>query len=396
VHLALWDELTQFTRAQYTYIRSRLRVAGPAAVRMAELGWVPRMISSSNPTGPGHDWVKRMFVDPSPGPDIVFEGGIAEGEDPAGLRTMAYIPALATDNPHLDQPAYARELAGLDPILRRALQFGDWDVLLGVRFSQFRRNLHVIEPDMVDVPLLGYPRGCGVDWGIAAPFCALWGVLLPGPTLYVYRELYGPNLTAQQQARLIRESEEPEERSQYRPLPIVLDPSCWIRSPSEPVVKNPNPNAPARGSIAWWYTQEFGGAVSKANNDRIGGWQLIDQGLLMQDNGLPGILISTMCPNLIRTLPAMLRSKTNPNDVATVPKQDDHAVDALRYLAQLMIGGGITRLPPESPAVGEEQEEREAVDRRYDALLGADHRRRLEAARGGGVLVGGRRQEVDS
>src|SRR5207342_722470 len=96
--LILWDELTHFTRRQYTYMRSRLRAAGPVRARLEELGWLPRMMSGTNPGGPGHDWVRRMFVDPSPGPDAVFRGGIDPEQDHAGLRTMAYVPAKATDN----------------------------------------------------------------------------------------------------------------------------------------------------------------------------------------------------------------------------------------------------------------------------------------------------------
>ena len=43
------------------------------------------------------------------------------------------------------------------------------------------------------------------------------------------------------------------------------------------------------------------------------------------------------------TLPALQRSATNPEDIITSPKQDDHPADALRYLLQLLVGGGHDR-----------------------------------------------------
>ncbi len=67
--LIMFDELTHFTRHQYTYMRSRLRMAGDVAAAMRAQHWTPRIPSSTNPGGIGHHWVKDMFVHPSPGPD---------------------------------------------------------------------------------------------------------------------------------------------------------------------------------------------------------------------------------------------------------------------------------------------------------------------------------------
>ena len=397
--LILWDELTQFTRAQYTYLRSRLRVSGAVAKAMAKLGWAPSMISSSNPAGPGHGWVKRMFVDPSPGPDQVFIGGIEEGEPAEGLRSMCYIPALASDNPYLDVKAYNRQLAGLDSVLRRAYMFGDWDVLQGVRFPDFRRAIHVIEPDHFrrvlqlppgeTMPLVQYPRVVGVDYGLSAPFAAVWLALLPDNLVVAYRELYATNLTAEQQARLILEAEEPGERTQQRPIPVALDPSTWARSHDQ-TAKSLDPNTPAQGSIAWWYRRVLGGAVTKADNDRIAGWHLIDHHMRVRADGLPRLLIMSNCKNLVRTLPEMQRSVQNPEDVGSSPKQDDHAVDSLRYGLLKLLGGGVSRVPPESPAVGERDIERERRDTEFDVnLVNAERyaqqsaqRQRLAATRG--------------
>jgi hypothetical protein len=49
-----FDELTQFEESQYRYLFSRLR-------KSAESSIPPRMRSTSNPGGLGHDWVSKRF-----------------------------------------------------------------------------------------------------------------------------------------------------------------------------------------------------------------------------------------------------------------------------------------------------------------------------------------------
>lgn len=99
-----WDELTQFSETQYTYLLSRLRRLEGSNVPL-------RVRAASNPGGVGHEWVRQRFL--------------IEGEE-AG---RPFIPARLEDNPHLDQAAYESSLALLDPVTRAQLRFGDWDAL---------------------------------------------------------------------------------------------------------------------------------------------------------------------------------------------------------------------------------------------------------------------------
>jgi predicted phage terminase large subunit-like protein len=95
-----FDELTQFTETQYTYLFSRLRRLKGSDVPL-------RMRSASNPGDIGHDWVKGRFVD---------------SQD----RSKIFIRAKLKDNPHLDEEAYIKSLNQLDPITRQQLLDGDW------------------------------------------------------------------------------------------------------------------------------------------------------------------------------------------------------------------------------------------------------------------------------
>ena len=345
-HLLLWDELTQFTREEYMYLGTRLRVVGAVARAMRAAKMRPRIVSTSNPGGIGHGWVKRRFVDPAP-PRTPFHGTDTDGE-PDGT-TIMYVPAKVEDNPHVNLDQYERVLRRLDPGLRAALRDGDWSVVEGSRFGQFRTAVHVTPP--LTIPLVGHPRAIGIDYGAVSPFCALWGVRLHDGLIYVYREVYRAGLTPRQQAAMVAAAEAPGEREPSRPLPIALDPSCWIRSAEDPVAKAMK-GAPPPGSIARAYFEVFGDAVSQARNSRVAGWSMVDEHLLVQDDGFPRLVISQQCVNLIRTLPELLRSPTHPEDVMTTPKQEDHAADALRYLMGALVLPGDMRTAPESRLAG--------------------------------------------
>jgi hypothetical protein len=102
-HAVFYDELTQFSEPMYRYLFSRQRRLKDSVIPL-------RMRAASNPGGIGHDWVKMRFL--------------TEGES-AG---RVFVPATLADNPHLDREEYAKSLAELDPITRKQLLEGDWDV----------------------------------------------------------------------------------------------------------------------------------------------------------------------------------------------------------------------------------------------------------------------------
>jgi predicted phage terminase large subunit-like protein len=98
-----FDELTQFEESQYTYLISRLRRVEGFEVPL-------RVRAASNPGGVGHEWVRDRF-------DVLHTGD--------GKR---FVPAGLDDNPHLDIEEYQKALEQLDPITRKQLREGDWEV----------------------------------------------------------------------------------------------------------------------------------------------------------------------------------------------------------------------------------------------------------------------------
>jgi hypothetical protein len=111
-----WDELTQFDEDDYLYLKSRLRRPAVGPLSLVPL----RMRSAANPGGRGHRWVKRRLILREPRPD--------DPEDtPDKCELRVFVPAKLGDNPSVDQEAYKRQLAALDPQTRAQLLNGDWN-----------------------------------------------------------------------------------------------------------------------------------------------------------------------------------------------------------------------------------------------------------------------------
>ncbi len=115
-HYVGFDELTQFTEGQYTYLLSRVRR------RKTDASAFPlRVRGAANPGGVGHEWVKRRFI------ELPEDEEIDEGEAEK-FKARIFIPSGLKDNPHLDQEEYKQMLAELDPVTRAQLMNGDWNI----------------------------------------------------------------------------------------------------------------------------------------------------------------------------------------------------------------------------------------------------------------------------
>ena len=106
-HLVGFDELTQFTQTQYTYLaNSRVRTTNPKII--------PQVLSTTNPGGIGHNWVKDRWQ-----PE---ERALKTYHDPKTGLSRVFIPGTIEDNPTLyeNDPAYLARLEALPEIERRS------------------------------------------------------------------------------------------------------------------------------------------------------------------------------------------------------------------------------------------------------------------------------------
>ena len=219
-----------------------------------------RIYYTCNPGGPGHSYIKRLFIDKR-----YVNGERAED--------YAFIPARVTDNQALlkSQPDYLDQLKALPKQLRLAWLEGRWDIFQGQFFPEFtddpahyadRRFTHVIEP--FDIPR-EWRIYRSYDFGYAKPFsCAWWAVDFDG-VIYRILELYGctdnpdegVRWTPERQFRRIREIEDTHPYLKGRDIQGVADPAIWDTSRGESIYETA-----LRHRI---YFQ-------KGDNRRIAGW----------------------------------------------------------------------------------------------------------------------------
>ena len=291
-----FDEIThQATEFSWNYLASRLRTTDPEII--------PYMRCTANPGGVGAHWVKKRYIDPSP-PNESFQG--ADG------LSRKFIPARLDDNPYLARDGrYEQMLKALPPTQRRQLLEGDWEVAEGAAFTEFDRDLHIIEP--FEIPI-HWERIKGIDYGYASESACVWGAVdRDDNTLIIYRELYRKGLLATDLAHLIAEMELNDPMS----VPGVLDTACWNRT---------GQTGPTVGETL----VKAGHKLRRADKNRVAGKIQIHEYLKVQQSGRPKIQIFNTCPNLIRELQSIPLDKSNPEDVDT--HAPDHAYDALRYL----------------------------------------------------------------
>ena len=318
IHFAGVDEAGQLSAYQLGYIKSRLRLGG---YEPKQTQYLPRLVMTANPGGISHNFLKALYIDPSPPETYFYDVTMIDPRNKSDKGWLSmYIPSRMEDNKFID-PNYGASLSGLPFELARALREGDWDLVVGSFFGDvFRRDRHVVKP--FEIPE-HWVRFRSFDWGSTKPFCVGWYTVAqqsddyPDGALIKYREWYGAagpdrglKLTAEEVAQGIK-SREGYERIDYS----VADPSIWKWE-----------SGPSIGERM----AKLGVRFRRADNSRVAGWDQIRQRLIGEDN-TPMLYLFETCTDLIRTLPLMQHDQHRPEDINT--KQEDHAVDELRYSA---------------------------------------------------------------
>jgi hypothetical protein len=251
-----FDELTSFTEFQYKYLAfSRCRTKAdsglPAIVR-----------SGTNPGNVGHGFVRSRFVEPAPHGYTIIKERFGDKH-----ISRIYIPAKATDNPHVD-PDYILRLQMLPEAERLAKLEGDWWTFTGQVFDDWRimpfadepaNAQHVIRPFPVPD---WWPRLLAIDWGFAAKLWAGWAAISPQRRIYLYHEYACTKTKISTWATDLKRITDFECPNGL--VDLVLDPSAWHHRGDEQ-------------TIAEQFKQYFGREARKADNDRIGGKLLLQE-----------------------------------------------------------------------------------------------------------------------
>lgn len=313
-----FDELTQHsTPFAWNYMRSRLRTTDPTLPVF--------MRATTNPGGPGHSWVKRMFIDPSPANKAFAATDIdtgdvlkyPEGHEKAGkpLFMRKFIPATLKDNPYLyAEGDYEANLLSLPEMQRRQLLEGDWAIADGAAFSEFRPHHHIIDPFEIPADWRRF-RSC--DYGYSSYSAVHWFAIDPAyETLIVYRELYVSKHTGRDLAKAVMELERGE-NIQYG----ILDSSCWHqRGQIGPSIAE---EMIAQGCR--WRPSDRSAGARVAGRNRLHELLKYDE-----EKQMAGIVFFNTCRQIIADLPVIPSDPKGGDDIDS-RYQSDHAYDSIRY-----------------------------------------------------------------
>ncbi|MEG2039200.1 MAG: phage terminase large subunit [Oscillospiraceae bacterium] len=289
------EEATQFTEFQFTTLTESNRASG-----MCKTAFKPRMYFTCNPGGIGHTWVKRLFIDKE-------YRNMERAEDYTFIKALVYENEFLMEN----DPDYVRTLENLPEDRKKAMLYGDWDIFAGQYFSEFNRDIHVLEP--FEIPL-HWKWYFTMDFGLDM-FAGYWIAVDEQLNAYVVKEHCQSNVIISEAAQIIKEKTD---------VPIyayLAPPDLWNRRQES-----------GKSLAVLFAEQDI--YLTKTSNDRVSGWLAVKEWLKPFDD-VDGIKraklrIFSNCTNLIKCIPALQYDDKKPSDVATQPHDITHSPDALR------------------------------------------------------------------
>jgi phage terminase large subunit len=298
-HKMLIEELTQIPEVDHYE-----KLIGSCRSSVPEIH--PSILTTANPGGVGHIWVRDRFIRPAV-PGTRFLVG-SDGME----RAIIFIPSTIEDNPSLlHDPQYLAYLESLPEALRRAWRHGDWDSFEGQYYPEFRRETHVIPYRKLPS---WYRKYRSLDWGYwPDPWVCLWFAVDEHGHEILYREAQGHRMTPDLVARRILDLSKDDGDNWGD---TVCDPSMFA--------KHDGVSSAEKMALAHL-------PLTPGNNDRIQGWMRIHEYLsLNQATGRPWLQIMDTCLRSIECLPLLVHDETRPEDAAGDSKIDHHP-DAKRY-----------------------------------------------------------------
>lgn len=309
------------------------------------------VFSTTNPSGPGHNWVKRRFINAAENGEVVRRSCIIfdprKKEDVEVIKSQVAIFGSYRENIFLD-PKYIAELDRLcasDQNLRKAWLEGSWDITAGGALDDlWSKDVHVI-------PRFFVPKEWRVDrsmdWGSSQPFSVGWwaeangeecemldGSVFcpPAGTLIQIGEWYGTEEIGTNRGIKLGSSKLAEGIIERE---IVLMEQGWIE-------EQPNPG-PADNSISDVKDDDVD-TIEKGMSDKGVRWTKSDKSKGSRKIGLqlirdrlecsikkegPGLYFCINCQGSIETLPSLPRDDINIDDVDTT--SEDHCYDMVKY-----------------------------------------------------------------
>lgn len=354
-----WNELTKYANSElYDMMMScnRSSFLPEEHVQLDQMGkpyLLPEMPlivhSTTNPFGPGHNWVKRKFIDVAP-PGVVVRKE-TEAFNPRTqkreiiTKTQVRIFGSYKENRYLS-PEYIAELESMTNVnRRRAWLWGDWDIVAGGMFDDvWDSETHIVQ--RFPIPS-AWNLDRSFDWGSTHPFWVGWWaeangetVQLPDGTewtpargsLILIHEWYGTAevgtnkglmLSAKDVATGITQREEALRAGRWINRKVLAGPADnqidnVINKDTDTIA-----DIMADNKVSWTKSD-------KARGSRKNGVQLFRDRLQASTRAEgPAIYFMSHCSGALQTIPVLPRDEDDPDDVDTAA--EDHPWDGVRY-----------------------------------------------------------------
>lgn len=314
--------------------------------RSTKAGMPRRYRSTTNPYGPGHNWVKSRFRLPHYRGKVIRDSYVDGDLEPPRVAVHGTIwenKILLHADPNYVQKIKA---AARNPSELQAWVYGSWDIVAGGMFDDIWDSKTHVVPSL---PLEMIPRRWKLDrsfdWGSSKPFSVGWWAesngepvewnghvygRVPGD-LYRIAEWYGFNGTRNEGVRMLASEvaqgildREDDWSIAGRVRPGPADSSIYDEDNGNNIARDMQ-----RKGVRWQ-------AADKGPGSRKQGWEQIRKMLKQACPPVrggpreePGLFVFDRCDQFLETFPVLPRSDKDLDDVNT--EAEDHIADETRY-----------------------------------------------------------------
>lgn len=302
--------------------------------------------ATTNPYGPGHNWVKTRFQLPIE-PGRTYGRIIREDRKPPRVA----IRVMLNENKRLlaADPDYQDKVLSAAPNIaaKAAWEFGDWNIVAGGMFDDVWAPAVHIVPDFDITGLLktGWKLNRSYDHGQSHPFSVGWWAESNGEPIEIgnrvigqvkgdvvrLNEWYGWNGSPNEGVRLLSTEIAQEIKAREEEWGMW---GHFKAGPADASIFDPfEPGKSVAGSMAKvgvrWQPAD------KGPGSRKQGWEIMRQfmkGAMPGVEGVresPGLFVCRRCDQFIRTIPTLPRDDKDLDNVDT--NAEDHIADEARY-----------------------------------------------------------------
>lgn len=275
------------------------------------------LILTFNPDGVGFRWHYDLFI---------TRRNIKQ-LDP---ERVLYLPATMDDNLMLDHEAYEANLRSYGEYIYMARRYGLWLSPSGAVFPNLTPTTQQFSYRKAfphGIPR-HWKRVIGIDYGVKAPYCAVWIAIDPKGNAWLYRMDYAAGLGSWDQAKRVVGLTGPEERIDA----VLCDPNMWAKLPGHDGVPNV--------AVITDYQKAFSAHSDRfpqpmpANNQNKAHRISVLGRLLDHDNEFPNLYIEESCHEGWSELIGAVydsRGDLSAKREEMDPRVPDHFIDATQY-----------------------------------------------------------------